>query len=195
MSGLTLHILVLGGRGVGKTTLQRRFCTGAFRAAEGETFTPASWQLNIGSSIGPVTLRMEESVTAGPLASGKYHGVLLLYDKSDCLSFPSMPSLFESVRALDAEVPVVVCATKMDVHASRDEDMRYMDDEEQAERDGKEAPSPPPYVTWRQTHKGRFFSFHMVSAKSGFCFEEPFLSVLRAHTGAADAHFVADTDT
>lgn len=171
--GGSRKILIVGDKGVGKTTFVRRHSTGDFKVpaptvgcdrevlAFRARATPAS-----------ATERLEFEVHACegkeglPPCARDAAAVIVMFDVTSAASYASAPRWLELVRGLN--VPVVLCGTKVDEPGRR---------------------VFPQNIEHHRTYKLQYYD---ISAKSNYNYEKPFLYLARQLLVAPELTFVPE---
>lgn len=124
-----IRLVILGGAGVGKSCIVKRFLTNSYTDKYRSTVEDL---YNREYDLGTVTLKVDILDTAGDmqfpamrrLSIATAHAFLLVYASTSAASFESIKRCFEEIREQRAdfqEIPIVVAGNKFDLATSHRE--------------------------------------------------------------------------
>lgn len=172
MSILPYKILIVGDGGVGKTTYIKRFHEGKFEQkyvpTMGVEVTPIPVRTNRGNRILNIWDCAGQEKFGG-MGWGYYpgaHAAIIMFDVTSRLSYKAVKHWYKDIQKKCPGIPVVICGNKADC---------------------KDRKVKPKDITYPQEHN---LQFYLISAKSNYNFEKPFLYLLRQLEDDEELRFV-----
>jgi GTP-binding nuclear protein Ran len=167
-------VVLLGDGGTGKTVFINRHNTGEFEKKYIATMGAQVIGLRFYTSVGEIIFNIWDTAGQekfGGLRSGYYteaHACLMMFDVTSMITYKSIPSWYESFRAVKGceNVPVVLCGNKVDC---------------------KDRRVKPTDITF---HRQENLQYYDMSAKSNYNFDKPFLYLIRKLLGDNNICFV-----
>ncbi len=171
-------VILVGGGGVGKTTLTKRHHTGEFITKYEPTLGVEAHPLKFNTNYGLITLIIwdcaGQAKRAG-LADGYYmeaDGAIVMFDLTSSKTFQHVPCLLNTIHRVISDVPIVLCGNKVDLE------------------NRQVSPKQIYSFTHSPKQEGKITSYYDISAKSNYNFEKPFLTLLRHMSGHDDLIFI-----
>jgi GTP-binding nuclear protein Ran len=171
-----LKIVLLGDEKSGKTTFLNRNLTGDFEKEHKRTMGVEIHSLRFETNIGDIILNVWDTGSGDfeGLGEGYWNGAngfLVFFDINDKKGFEKSLKYLEKLKNhFEEKLPhVVLCANKVD---------------QQGVKSNIET------LLSKISKGGDYHDFYLISAKSNYNFEKPFLSLIRSVFGE-NVHFVA----
>lgn len=160
MSSSDLNILLVGDRGVGKSTYIKRHLNGEFEKNYIPTLNTNSTKLAFNTSIGKITFNIWECVEQENIYDytsiyKDAEAAIIMFDVTSRTSYKSFSFWYDSIRKICPRIPVVICGNKVDC------------------RNRKVTPKEI------QFHLKNPTNYFDLSSKSNYNFEKPFLFIAR----------------
>jgi GTP-binding nuclear protein Ran len=166
----TFRILIIGDKGVGKTTFIKRHITGHFLDDYNPTNQVDTYQMVFRTNH--QNIQFEILDTPGTINHWDgADGAFIFFSVTDIDTYRSIHDYDHEIKTFFGNsFPVVLCANKVDVGTQN--------------RDVK-----PYQIQYQHMQRHRDFATYEISAKSNYNFEKPFLYMARKLTGIEDLQF------
>lgn len=154
-------LVILGDRGVGKTTFVKRHLTGEFNKKYEPTYGAEVHPMDFETNRGPLRFSCWDTAGQerfGSLREGYYVNAdcaILMFDVTCRLTYKNIPMWYRDIRRVCPNIPILLVGNKVDVNNRQ---------------------VRPKMVTFHRKHSIQYYE---VSAKSNYNFEKPFLYLVR----------------
>jgi len=149
------RIIILGDKGVGKTSLIKRHSTGDFTEEYVTTKGNNMHSLKIQTNSGLVTLNIWDLELLDTAKNCLADAFIIMFDVTNQDSYKNVNKWYQAAKLDNKNAPIVLCGNKVD------RKNRHVSSES---------------INFHREHKLQYYD---ISAKSNFNFEKPFLSILR----------------
>ena len=170
----SFKVCLIGDGEVGKTTWKKRHLTGEFEKKYVATLGVEVDVIRFETSDGPIQFNVWDCAGQekfGGLRDGYYinaDACIVMYDVTSQASFRNSVAWIRSFKRIDHEVPIILCANKVDIVGSR-------------------RVSP---TSGGDFARGNNMKYYEISAKANYNFDKPFLDLARQLTGNDKLTFV-----
>lgn len=163
-TSVDFKILLLGDKGVGKTTLLHRHLTGLFDSGYTATSGVDIRAMNFNTNYGDITMNIYDvgHVVGDDFEQvcGGADGLFLMFDVMNQASYNNLGKWKQDVTKVAGALPTVVCGNKVD---------------------RKSPIVKARKITFHKKHPNT--TYYHLSVKSNYNYEKPFLCLLRKVTG------------
>ncbi|KAK0703274.1 GTP-binding nuclear protein [Lasiosphaeria miniovina] len=169
----TFKLVLVGDRGIGKTTFVKRHLTGEFEKEYIATLGVEVYPLDFTTNFGKI--RFDVWDTAGQEKFGGLHDGyyingqcgIVMFDVTSRITYKNVPNWYRDLIRVCNNVPVVLCGNKVDM---------------------KERKVRAKNITF---HRKKNLQYYDISAKSNYNFEKPFSWLTRKLLNCPTLEFVA----
>lgn len=162
-------IVIVGDRGVGKSTFINRHKTGMFTRAHVPTNAIVDTLLSFSTSVGQIDIIVKEVLAFQNIP--RCDGCIVMFDTCNRITFKNVNIWIRDVVKSNGNIPITVCGNKVDIPARKVRTKSIRSEQFPA----------------------RGYTYYDISARSNYNFEKPFLRLLQELV-ANDVDFVETTE-